>query len=98
MFNLKTNATNQTQLDELIAKVQTQMTATKPEAPEFATLADQLTKLYKLKENETSKKRVSPDTLALIAGNLAGLLLIVSYERVHVIGTKALSLVVKAVR
>jgi hypothetical protein len=34
--------------------------------------------------------------LALVAGNLAGIMLIVSYERVNVLTSKALSFLIKA--
>lgn len=45
--------------------------------------------LYKLKDIDRPQ-RVSPDTVAIVSGNLAGILLILSYERGHVMATKAL--------
>jgi hypothetical protein len=39
------------------------------------------------------RKRVSPDTLALIAANLSGIIVIIGYERVNVIASKALGFV-----
>ena len=50
--------------------------------------------LYKLKKIDLRDK-VSADTKALIIGNLAGILLIVSHERAHVVATKALGLLRK---
>lgn len=50
--------------------------------------------LYKLKKIDLPDK-VSADTKALILGNLAGILLIVSHERAHVVATKALGLLRK---
>lgn len=38
---------------------------------------------------------VSPDALATIAGNLLGIMLILNYERMHVITTKAIGFVIK---
>ena len=66
-------------------------------SPESAAIADQLTKLYALKESN-SKRRISPDTLAIVAGNLAGILLIVGHEQAHVVTSKALNFVIKAAR
>lgn len=77
-------------IDNVLAEMQGFTADTK----EYAQMADQLEKLYKLKEID-KPERVSPDTLALIAGNLSGILLIIGYERAHVIGSKALSLLLK---
>ena len=44
------------------------------ETPEYAKMADQLVKLYKLKEVD-SKRKISPDTLATVLGNLIGIAL-----------------------
>lgn len=57
----------------------------------YAKLVDQMSKLYKLRE-ETS---VSKDTWATIAANIAGILLILNFERAGVIATKSLGLVRK---
>jgi hypothetical protein len=39
--------------------------------------------------------KLSKDTLAIIGGNLAGILLVIGYERAHVVTTKALSFLMK---
>lgn len=54
-----------------------------------------ITELYKLKEKHTPK-RVSPDTVAIVVGNLVGIGLILGYERAHVVTSKALGFVIKA--
>lgn len=64
-----------------------------PDADEKAKLLDQVTKLSKLKEYD--RKRVSPDTLVLVAGNLAGIILILSYEKANVLTSRALGFVMK---
>ncbi|HET9785578.1 MAG TPA: hypothetical protein VFP47_00505 [Pyrinomonadaceae bacterium] len=66
-----------------------------PGSVEYARKVEQLTKLYSLKE-KTSERRVSPDTLAIVAGNLAGILLIVGHEKAHVVTSKALGFILKA--
>lgn len=59
----------------------------------YAQVLDQLVKLNKMKnENSTS---VSKDTLAIIGANLTGIVMILKHEQVHVIATKAMSLVLK---
>jgi hypothetical protein len=61
------------------------------DSDEFAKMADQASKLYPLKEVD-SKKRVSPDVLATVLANLAGIVVIVGHERMHVVTSKALTL------
>lgn len=77
-------------IDELHAKLQT----LDPTSKEYAQVADQLVKLYPLAEIYTPKP-VSRETLALIAANLTGILIIISYERVHIIASKAIGFVSK---
>lgn len=93
MFTKKTSET--TELEKTVEKVLIEMQKVGSDTDEFAKMSAQLERLYKLKEIE-SRKRVSPDTIALIAGNLAGIVLIISYERAHVITSKALGFVMKA--
>lgn len=81
-------------LEDTIAAAYAEMTNYEPHSDEYAAIADQLTKLYTLKDSN-SKRRVSPDTLAIVAGNLAGILLIVGHERAHVVTSKALNFVMK---
>lgn len=40
--------------------------------------------------------RVSKDTLALIGANIAGIMLIIGYERFNVVASKALGLIIRA--
>lgn len=52
-----------------------------------------LERLHQLR-NKGSRK-ISPDTLAMVAGNLLGIALIINHERAEVITTKALGFVLK---
>lgn len=45
---------------------------------------------------ETERRRVSPDTMAIVAGNLLGILIMVGYERGHILTTKALGQLFKS--
>lgn len=77
-------------IDELLAK----MHETSPDTKEYAAMIAHLQLLYTLREKD-APKRVSPDTVAIIMANLAGILLILNFERLHVIATKALGFLMK---
>lgn len=77
-----------TALQKLIDKVELEMHHTDVNSEEFAKLATQLERLYDIKTK--GRDFISRDTLAVIAGNLAGILLIVAYEQKHVMNSKGL--------
>ena len=54
-----------------------------------------LERLYKIKKEHTSEK-VDANTKAVVAGNLLGIAMILNYERVHVVSSKALGFVMKS--
>lgn len=83
-----------TALQEAIDSVLEEMKGFTADTPEYAAMTDQLTKLYNLKVLDTPKG-VSKDTLAMIGGNLAGIVMILGHERAHVVASKALSFVMK---
>lgn len=85
---------NEALLNENIEKLLVSLKEDDPETEEYATILDQLTKLYAIK-NENRSRRVSPDTLATIAANLLGISIIVGYERTHIITSKALGFIRK---
>ncbi len=93
MFNPEN--TEKSRLDQAIDTIFDEMSDLRSDEEDYATMVNQLTKLYALKEPE-SKKRVSPDTLALVAGNLLGIILIVGHERANVVTSKAMQFVMKA--
>jgi hypothetical protein len=61
---------------------------------EYARTMDALVKLHKMKEEEKPSS-VSKDTMAVIAANLLGILIIISHENVNVITSKAFGLLLK---
>jgi len=85
-----------TALDKAIDNVLREMEDNSADSKEFAQMTKQLVKLSKLREQ--SQRRVSPDTIAVVTGNLAGILFIVAHERTHVITSKAINFVLKASR
>lgn len=68
---------------------------TDPSEEEYEKAIDQLVKLHKLMESESSHRRISYDKLADLALSALGLLVVVNHERIHVITTKALDVVRK---
>ena len=83
-------------LDAPIAKVLESMKTYSPDDGEFRALMDHLERLMQMKEHERSRFRVTPDTMAIVAGNLLGILIIVAYEQKHVVVSKGLGFILKS--
>lgn len=47
-------------------------------------------------QGSKSKSRVSPDTMAIVVGNLVGIAMIVGHEKAHVATSKAFNFIMKA--
>lgn len=86
--------TEPTPIDEQIAVVLQCMTEATPDSGEYQMLLRHLERLTELKTNNR-RPPVSRDTMALIAGNLLGILVIVAYEQKHVMTSKGFSQIIK---
>ena len=75
-------------LEEAITECLAEMKGCNADSEEYALLLTSLERLHELRA-EKGHKHVSKDTLATVAGNLLGILIIVSYERGHVMVSKA---------
>ena len=93
MFSKKPKT--ETGLEIAIETVLSEMQGYESTSDEYAIMVDQLKKLYKLKALD-QPERVKPDTLALVVGNLLGIILIVGHERAHIVTSKAVSFILKA--
>jgi hypothetical protein len=82
-----------TKLDKEIDRVLSEMEKVSSDSEQYAAMVDNLEVLYKFK-NE-NKNLISKDTIAIIAGNLLGIVLILGYEKANVITSKALGFVLK---
>jgi hypothetical protein len=82
------------QLDDAIAQCYAKMSQLVETDAEYAKVVEQLVKLHKLKMDEKSSG-VSPDTLATIAANIAGILLVIRAEHVNIITSRAMSQVMR---
>lgn len=82
------------QLDDAITSAVLNLTNHYPATPEYAAIVKQITKLNAVRTT-TKPDRFSKDTLALVAGNLAGILVIVGHERAHIVTSKAIQFIGK---
>lgn len=83
-----------TPVDSLIDELLAEMHNVGVNAESYPALMANLERLYDIKNKERPDP-VSRDTLALIAGNLMGILLIVAYEQKHVMTSKGFSQIIK---
>lgn len=64
--------------------------------PDSSDFRNSLMYLERIKAlQETEKSRISPDTLAIVGGNLLGILIMVGYERAHVMTSKGLGMLLR---
>lgn len=89
-----TKKDKRTSLEKEIESVLMSMRTVTAYSQEYTNMAANLEWLYKAKACERDR-RITPDTMAVIAGNLLGILLILGYEKAEVITTKALGFVIK---
>jgi hypothetical protein len=94
MFRKSPRRDKRTNLEKAIDSVLKSMEAVKTDSEEYSKMAKNLEMLYKAKSQQ-SERRVSPDTIAVVAGNLLGIVLILGYERTEIIRTKALGFILK---
>ena len=84
-------------LNEVIRELCLRMEDEDVETKDYLRMMDQMIKLSQLKDS-SSPKPISRDTLILVAGNLAGIVLILTYENTRVITSKAVGFILKSVR
>lgn len=91
MLKKFTNLDKRTELEKEIDK-QISILASEAKTPdEIQGVMDLMSKRQQLGKKQT----VSPDTLAIVAGNLLGIVLILGYEKANIITTKALGFILK---
>lgn len=81
------------QLDVAIKEALSYLVTSEPDDEEYEELLRKIERLYALKA--LGKKRASPDTMWLVAGNLLGILVIVAYEQRHVFVSRAQAFLLK---
>lgn len=92
MFTKKESG--KTDLDVAIDSAFSELSVHKSDSEKYAAILDRIVVLHGMKESEKPSS-LSADTKAVIAANLAGILMIIGHEHTHVITTKAFSLLLK---
>ena len=83
-----------TPVDILIDSVLDEMNTKGPNSEDYPKLLTNLKGLYEIRAQER-RKSISPDTYAIVGGNLIGILMIIAYEQKHVMTSKALSHIIR---
>lgn len=91
---MKIKFRKKTKLEVVIDSILDDMSKLEPNSDEYTDMANNLEKLLKAKSCE-KLKGISPDTIAIVLGNLLGIVLILKHEKIDIITTKALSFVLK---
>lgn len=94
MFNFDQKPQN-VALDEAISDILKELNGLNADDPRYAAASDQLVKLMKLKKEINPSWRPSPDALVGAIGSVLGIVLILHYEKLGVITSKALGFVGK---
>lgn len=82
-------------LDKAIDQILAEMQGFTCDDDTYDKMTDQLVKLHALKTNEKCE-RISKDTLAIIAGNLAVAVIVVAYEQRSIVTTRVGQFLMKA--
>lgn len=94
-MNITTMFTKFNPFEEEIKDLLRELEHHEKSSKEYAQIMTQLDKIVKMEEERKGNRRISPETWAKIGANLAGIGLILNYEKVGVITTKALGFVLK---
>ena len=94
MYNMKLNLKKKSKLENAIDSILDDMSKFDANSDEYSDMATNLEKLLKAKSYE-KQKNISPDTIALVAANLIGIVLILKHEKVDIITSKALGFVLR---
>jgi hypothetical protein len=81
-------------LDEVINLMLLEYETFHSDSEEGAKVLDQIEILYKIKAS-MKPDRISMDTLAIVGGNILGILIIVGFERAHVVTSKAIGFILR---
>lgn len=90
----KTNPSAKSKLEEVIDQTLDDIRQYPPGSEEYEASVNTLIKIYEVKAQD-KPNRVSPDTLATVAANLLGIAIIVGYERMNIMTSKAMNFVTR---
>lgn len=95
MFTFKKKDTILALVEDAIEDCAEKMLKHDVDSPEYAKHNEQMFKLIEQRTKMKSSSKISADTLAVIIANLAGILIVLNYERVNVISSKAFGSIAK---
>lgn len=81
-------------LEEEIVSILRKMSYIEPDAQEYEKLTARLETLRGIQDVK-SERKLKPDTVALVAANILGIVIILGFEQANVITSKALGFVTK---
>lgn len=82
-------------LEEQIEYCAEKMLTLDPDSDEYRKTNEQFMRFVQAKEEKLNGRKIKPETWALIGSNLAGILIVLHYERIHVVTSKAFSWIVR---
>lgn len=94
----KKTPTVKSDLDKAIAELLREMTHAPGDSKQYKKLQEQLTALYALRKIDAdivAPMKWRPEFVVPAVASIAGILIIVGYERMNVVTTKALNLIMK---
>ena len=95
VFNKNYSKTDE-RLEAAIETIFIEMAEYESDSDEYLELLDRLQRLYAIRQiYDNPRMKVSPDTVLTVVGNLAGIALIVNYEKLNVVTSKAMNLLLK---
>lgn len=93
---MKISLVKKSKLDDPIDRILTEMEIFGPNTPEYESLLGELERLSALQSTETWTRRIDPTQVAAVIANLAGIGLIVNYEKLNVVTTKAIGMIMRS--
>lgn len=93
-MNIFTKKRKRPNIKREIESILDEMSYLSKDSAEYAQMASQLKLLYDL-DDKKKDRGVKWDTIAVVAGNLLGIIIIVGYERASVLTSKALAFIIK---
>lgn len=78
-------------MDEEIERLAAKLGTISPLSEDYATILNRLSLLTKARA-EKNERAISMDTVLTVVANIAGMLLVLNYEKLNVISTKAITM------
>lgn len=79
-------------MDEEIARLTAKLSTMQPLSEDYSKTVDLITKLTKARA-EKNERAISMDTILTVGANILGMLLVLNYERLNVITSRAITMV-----